>query len=113
MSVVVEKGPSPHCNVGTIVEIGRCGAKADAIRVVPSEVGSAALRFRTPRWRDFPVGGHVEFSILLPRSLEGGNWHCFRFCGVGTVIEHRKTEGIADSDWRGITVAFETPVRLR
>ncbi len=83
------------------------------IGVVTSNIGPGGVLFQTPHWRVFPVGGHVEFALFLPGPFGSENWHCFRFCGSGRVTRHEEADGTLNSDWRGVAVTFDTPIRLR
>ena len=112
MAVVVEKRRFARREVGLVIEIGCSRHDAEAIRSVTSNIGTGGLLFRTPRWRDFPVGEQVDVSILFPARLDCASWHCSRLCASGKVIRHQKGEGMPDSDWRGVAVTFDTPVTL-
>jgi len=85
----------------------------DRISVVTSNIGPGGVLFQTPHWRVFPVGGHVEFALFVPGPFGSESWHCFRLCGSGRVTRHEEGDGMPDSDWRGVAVTFDTPIRLR
>ena len=82
------------------------------LSVVTSNIGPGGLLFRTARWREFPVEARVEFALFLPGGFGTENWHCFRLCGTGRVTRHEEANEMLESDWKGIAVSFETPIRL-
>ena len=96
----------PACRAG-----GRDGGSQ--IGVVTSNISPGGVLFQTSRWREFPVGGRVEFALFLPGGFGSESWHCFRLSGWGRVTRHEEADGMPDSDWRGVAVTFGMPIRLR
>jgi hypothetical protein len=113
MAVVVERRRFARREVGLVIDIVPWGREAEPIRALTSDVSAGGMLLRTTRWDGLPVGQRVVFSILCPTPLDGESWHCSRLYGSGRVTRHQKGDGMPDSEWRGVAVTFDTPVRLR
>jgi hypothetical protein len=123
MVSTLERRRFPRQALSLVMQIGSRLSHAPGLRrgrvdsgrisVVTSNIGPGGVLFQTPHWRMFPVGGRVDFAVFLPGPFGSENWHCFRFSGSGTVTRHEKRDGTLNSDWRGVAVTFDTPIRLR
>jgi hypothetical protein len=88
------------------------GACSGAASVVTTNISAGGALFRTVRWRDFPVGAKVDYTLFLSPELSGAGWHCSRLSGMGKVTRHETLAGPIESDWRAVAVSFDRSVLL-
>lgn len=116
MTVMVERRRHPRRETALVMELvcpsvpGNGGGR---FTVLTGNISAGGAFFRTPQWRELPVGGRAKFAILLPSPSQGENWHCFRLSGLGTVTRHHGADHTTDSDWRGVALSFDRPLGLR
>jgi len=88
------------------------GAPSPLVGVVSDNIGAGGFLFKTARWREFPVGAKVDYTVFLPPELSGVGWHPSRLSGAGRVTRHEALTSLVESEWRAVAVSLDRPMTL-